>query len=112
MSDCLFCKIAAGDIPSSKVYEDDSYVAFNDIAPQAPTHILVIPRRHIAGISDMADDDSALVGGLFSVAKKVCAQKGITDYRLVINNGAGAGQSVFHLHLHILAGREMGWPPG
>lgn len=112
MSDCLFCKIVAGTIPCNKVYEDDRYIAFSDINPQAPTHVLVVPRRHIAQVADMTPSDGELVGGLFAVAAKVCADRGIHDYRLVINNGAGAGQSVFHIHLHILAGRALGWPPG
>lgn len=112
MSDCLFCKIAAGLIPCDKVYEDDDYVAFSDINPQAPVHILVVPRRHMPKVADMTPADGNLVGGLFYVAAKVCAEKGIADYRLVINNGAGAGQSVFHIHLHILAGRAFSWPPG
>ena len=112
MSDCLFCEIAAGFIPCDKVYEDDDYVAFADINPQAPVHILVVPRRHIEKVADMTPADRNLMGGLFEVAAKVCAKKQIADYRLVINNGAGAGQSVFHVHLHILAGRAFGWPPG
>lgn len=112
MTDCLFCKIVANKIPSDKVYEDDVYIAFNDISPQAPTHILVIPKKHIDRVAEMDVSDEALIGGLFSVAAKICAEKSITDYRLVINNGEGAGQTVFHIHLHILAGRDMGWPPG
>ncbi len=112
MSDCLFCKIAAGEIPSEKVYEDENYFAFNDISPQAPTHFLVIPKKHISKVSEMSDADNTLVGGLFSVAKKICDDRSITDYRLVVNNGAGAGQTVFHIHLHVLAGRAMNWPPG
>lgn len=112
MSDCLFCKIIAGTIPCNKVHEDERYIAFADINPQAPTHVLVVPRRHIAKVADMTPADHELVGGLFAVAAKVCAARGIDDYRLVINNGAGAGQSVFHIHLHILAGRALGWPPG
>ncbi len=112
MSDCLFCKIIAGDIPSENVYEDNQYYAFNDINPQAPNHILVIPKKHIAKVSEMDESDNELIGGLFSVAAKICDEKSITDYRLVINNGAGVGQTVFHIHLHVLAGRAMGWPPG
>ncbi len=112
MSDCLFCKIVEGNIPSSKVYEDDQYYAFNDIGPQAPTHILVVAKRHLDRISSMDDGDCAMIGGLFRTAARICAEKNIEDYRLVINNGAGVGQSVFHIHLHILAGRPMGWPPG
>lgn len=112
MSDCLFCKIIAGEIPGSKVYEDDQYFAFNDINPQAPTHFLVVAKRHIDKVSSMGEGDRALIGGLFDVAARICREKAITDYRLVINNGAGVGQTVFHIHLHVLAGRPMGWPPG
>ncbi len=112
MNDCLFCKIIAGEIPGETVYEDDNYYAFNDINPQAPNHFLVIPKKHIAQISDMSDADNELVGGLFSVAAKICREKSISDYRLVINNGAGAGQTVFHIHVHVISGRAMNWPPG
>ena len=112
MADCLFCKIAAGEIPSSKVFEDDRAIAFDDINPAAPTHILVIPRQHIERAAAMQEQDEALIGHLFSVANKVAAERGLKDYRLVINNGAGAGQSVFHIHLHVLGGRTLTWPPG
>lgn len=112
MSDCLFCKIISGTIPSDKVYEDDNYYAFNDINPQAPTHFLVVAKKHIDKISSLEDGDQALIGGLFHVAASICRQKSIEDYRLVINNGAGVGQTVFHIHLHVLAGRSMAWPPG
>ena len=112
MSDCLFCKIVAGDIPSENVYEDNLYYAFNDINPQAPTHFLVVPKKHIAKVAEMDASDNELIGGLFTVAAKICKEKKLTDYRLVINNGAGVGQTVFHIHLHVLAGRPMGWPPG
>jgi histidine triad (HIT) family protein len=112
MSDCLFCKIIAGEIPSSKVYEDDQYFAFNDINPQAPTHFLVVAKKHIDKVSSMGEGDRGLIGGLFDVAAKICREKNITDYRLVINNGEGVGQTVFHIHLHVLAGRPMNWPPG
>ncbi len=112
MTDCIFCKIAAGEIDSDKVYEDDSYVAFQDLNPQAPTHILVIPRRHIAAVADLEAADEDLMGGLFRIAAKICKEQGIRDYRLVINNGEGVGQTVFHIHLHVLAGRAFGWPPG
>ncbi|MFO8049367.1 MAG: histidine triad nucleotide-binding protein [Desulfosudaceae bacterium] len=112
MEECIFCKIAAGEIPGDKVYEDDHYVAFNDINPQAPTHILIIPRRHIPAVADMKEADCGLLGGLFRVAAEICDAQGVTDYRLVINNGEGVGQTVFHLHLHVLAGRSFGWPPG
>ena len=112
MSDCIFCKIIAGEIPSEKVYEDRGFFAFSDINPQAPYHILVIPKKHISKIAEMEEGDKELVGGLFSTAVKICSDKAITDYRLVINNGEGAGQAVFHIHLHILAGRDFEWPPG
>ena len=110
--DCLFCKIISGDVPCEKVYEDENYFAFNDINPQAPFHILVIPKKHIDKISKMNKNDNELVGGLFWVASKICRDKSLSDYRLVINNGAGAGQTVFHIHLHIMGGRDMSWPPG
>ena len=112
MNDCLFCKIIAGEIPGEKVYEDDKYYAFNDINPQAPNHFLVIPKKHISQISDISGADNELIGGLFSVAAKICHEQSLSDYRLVINNGAGAGQTVFHLHLHVIGGRTMNWPPG
>jgi len=112
MNDCLFCKIAGGELPADLVYEDETVVAFNDINPQAPIHFLVIPRRHIAMIADMEASQSGIIGRLFHVAAEVCREKKITDYRLVINNGKGAGQAVFHVHLHVLAGRPFGWPPG
>ena len=112
MNDCLFCKIVAGDIPGDKVYEDDNYYAFKDINPQAPYHILVIPKKHIAKISEMTEEDNELIGGLFSTAAKICEENSFPDYRLVINNGEGVGQTVFHIHLHVFAGRDMTWPPG
>lgn len=112
MSDCLFCKITAGEIPSSKVYEDDVCYAFNDIAPQAPTHFLVIPKEHIASVSDIDDGNSAVVAHIFEVIAKVTRELGIESYRVVSNIGEQAGQSVPHLHFHVLAGRDMTWPPG
>ncbi len=112
MTDCLFCKIASGEIPGDMVYEDDTVVAFNDINPQAPTHFLVVPRAHIPMIAEMEAGQSELIGRLFHVAAKVCRQKNISDYRMVINNGEAVGQTVFHVHLHVLAGRPFGWPPG
>jgi len=113
MSDCLFCKIAGGEIPSKKVYEDDEFFAFHDINPQAPTHVLVIPRRHIASLEDVAADDEALLGRLLLVCRRLARELGIeTGYRVVNNCGAPAGQSVFHIHFHLLGGRPMGWPPG
>ncbi len=110
MSDCLFCNIAAGELPTELVYEDDRCVAFDDIAPQAPVHTLVIPRQHLVDLKSA--DDPALLGHLLDVARQIAAGRGLTDFRTVINTGAEAGQSVFHLHLHILGGRAMSWPPG
>jgi histidine triad (HIT) family protein len=113
MSDCLFCKIAAGEIPSKKVYEDDEFFAFHDISPQAPTHVLVIPRRHIASLDDAGADDQALLGRLLLVCQQLARELGIAGgYRVVNNCGAAAGQSVFHVHFHLFGGRPMGWPPG
>jgi histidine triad (HIT) family protein len=110
MSDCIFCKIATGKMNTELLYKDEQVVAFNDINPQAPTHILVIPIIHYESVKEM--DDEGLIGRLFTVAKKVAEQVGLKHYRLVINTGIGAGQSVFHTHLHVLGGRLMGWPPG
>jgi len=111
-SDCLFCKIDKGEIPSTKVYEDEGVFAFNDINPQAPTHILICPKKHIDRVAHADDSDSELMGKLVTVAKNLAAQNQFTDYRLVFNNGAEAGQAVFHVHLHLLAGRKFTWPPG
>ncbi len=113
-SDCLFCKILAGEIPADIIYESDTEIAFRDINPQAPTHVLVIPRKHIATINDIDDEDRLLVGSLYAAAKEIAAGEGIADsgYRTVMNCNEGAGQSVFHIHLHVLGGRPMGWPPG
>lgn len=113
MEDCLFCKIAAGDIPAEKLYEDDDIVAFKDIAPQAPYHFLVIPKKHITGPSHIQEEDDALIGKLMRVGAQIAAEHGIGDaYRTVFNNGAKAGQTVFHIHMHILGGRRLNWPPG
>ena len=112
MSDCLFCKIVAGEIPSSKVYEDDVCYAFNDIDPQAPTHFLVIPKVHIRSCGEITPENSAVVAHCFEVISKVTRDLGIKEFRVVSNCGASAGQSVFHLHFHVLAGRDMTWPPG
>ena len=110
MSECLFCSIAAGEIPSSKVYEDDVCFAFNDIAPQAPTHFLVIPKAHIG--SEVTADNSGVVAHIFEVISKLAKEQGLESYRIVSNIGEQAGQSVFHLHFHVLSGRDMTWPPG
>lgn len=111
---CLFCKIINNEIPSRKVYEDDDVLAFHDVNPQAPVHVLIIPKKHIAKISDMNDGDELLLGKLVHVSKKVAGDLGILDdgFRLVINNGEQANQTVFHIHLHVIGGRRMGWPPG
>ena len=108
----LFSKIIAGEIPSDRVYEDDRCVAFRDINPSAPTHVLVVPREEIPRLDAMTEAQEALVGHLMRVATLVARQEGLDDFRLVVNTGAGAGQSVFHLHLHVLGGRPLGWPPG
>lgn len=108
----IFGKILAGEIPSDRVYEDDQCIAFRDINPAAPTHILVIPRKEIARLGAMEADDEPLVGHLMRVATLVAKKEGLNDYRLVINNGAGAGQTVFHLHVHVIGGRSLSWPPG
>ena len=112
--DCLFCRIAAGEIPADVVHQDDLIVAFRDINPQAPTHILLIPRRHIDSAADVTEEDSALVGRLLATAADLARSEGIAadGYRLVTNSGAAAGQSVPHLHFHLLGGRSMHWPPG
>ena len=111
-NDCLFCAIAAGEIPSNKVYEDELCYAFHDIAPQAPTHFLVIPKVHIASVSGINAENSAVVANIFEVIAKVTKEMGIESYRVVSNIGEQAGQSVPHLHFHVLAGRDMTWPPG
>lgn len=112
MKDCLFCKIAAGEIPSNKVYEDDMVYAFYDIEPQAPTHILVIPKEHIVSCGTITPENSSVVAHCFEVITKITQTMGIQEFRVVSNCGEQAGQSVFHLHFHVLAGRDMTWPPG
>jgi histidine triad (HIT) family protein len=112
--DCLFCRIIAGEIPADIVHQDDRSLAFRDINPQAPTHILVIPREHIESLDEAGQRDEATLGHLLRVAARLANQEGLSEsgYRTVVNTGAGAGQSVFHLHLHVLGGRQMNWPPG
>ena len=112
MSDCLFCNIIAGEIPSSKVYEDDVCFAFNDIAPQAPTHFLVIPKTHIQSVSEINGENSSVVAHIFEVIAKLAKEQGMESYRVVSNIGEQAGQSVHHLHFHVLSGRDMTGPPG
>jgi len=113
-NDCLFCKILAGEIPAELVYESDTAVAFRDINPKAPVHVLVIPREHIATINDIEDDHRAIIGSLYTAAKEIAAAEGIAEdgYRAVMNCNESAGQSVFHIHLHVMGGRAMSWPPG
>ncbi len=114
MADCIFCQIVAGAIPAQKVFEDDHVVAFDDINPQARVHVLVIPKRHVASLEDTQDSDSALLGQLMVVCAKIARERGLVEsgYRVVTNIGREAGQTVFHLHLHVLGGRSFTWPPG
>jgi histidine triad (HIT) family protein len=111
-TDCLFCKIAAGDIPAEKLYEDDEMLAFRDIAPQAPVHFLVIPKKHIQDPEGIEPEDEALIGRMMRIGSRIAKENGISDFRLVFNNGAEAGQTVFHIHMHVLGGRSLSWPPG
>ncbi len=110
--DCIFCKIARKEIPSKIIYEDGECVAFQDVAPQAPIHILIITKRHVEKLADTRPEDTALLGHLQGMAREIASKAGLTDYRLVLNNGASAGQSVWHLHYHLLSGRPFAWPPG
>ena len=112
MSDCLFCKIIKGEIPSNKVYEDEQCLAFYDIDPQAPTHFLVIPKMHIGSVSEVNEENAPVVAHIFAVIAKVTRELGVDSYRVVSNIGEQAGQSVHHLHFHVLGGRDMTWPPG
>lgn len=110
MGDCIFCKIANKEIPSNFIYEDEFAVAFNDLSPQAPTHVLVIPKKHFASLAEL--DDVEVLGGLMNAVRQTAIKLGLTDYRTVINTGEKAGQTVFHIHVHLLAGRAFNWPPG
>lgn len=111
--DCVFCKIASGEIPSAKVYEDDTVVAFNDLEPQAPVHILIIPKTHITSMADINEENSGVVAHIFEVAAIIAKEKGLDDgFRVVSNCGDSAGQSVKHLHFHLMGGRTFGWPAG
>ena len=114
MSDCLFCKIVGGQIPASVVHETANVLAFEDVNPQAPIHLLIIPKKHIATANDLQAEDAAIIGEMYMVAKQIATEKGFADdgYRLVMNCNEKAGQTVFHIHLHMLAGRTMTWPPG
>jgi histidine triad (HIT) family protein len=110
--DCIFCKIAAGGIPANKLYEDDEVVAFWDLNPQAPKHFLVIPRKHISGPGAVSSSDEQLIGKTMRLGAELAKENGEEEFRFVVNNGLRAGQTVFHFHLHVLAGRTMVWPPG
>ena len=110
--DCLFCRIVKREIPSRAVAEDDRIYAFEDIAPKAPVHVLIVPKKHIATLADATEEDAALVGDVAMKAASIARERGLAHYRLVVNNGEGAGQSVFHLHFHLLGGRPFSWPPG
>ena len=114
MADCLFCKMVAGEIQPAVVYETDRVLGFRDIHPQAPIHVLVIPKRHIETLNEFPDDDPTLANELFTAARKIAQQEGLADsgYRTIINCRADAGQDVYHLHIHVLGGRRMRWPPG
>ena len=112
--DCIFCRIARGEVPSNQLYADDEILAFHDMSPQAPTHILLIPQRHIASAGALAESDATMLGRLFAVAAQLAESEGVAQngYRLVTNVGRDGGQSVEHLHFHLLGGRSLGWPPG
>ena len=112
--DCLFCRIVAGEVPADIIYQDERSLAFRDINPQAPVHVLVVPRDHLESLDEATRNEEALLGHLLRVAARVANEQGLSEsgYRTVINTGAGAGQSVFHLHLHVVGGRALTWPPG
>jgi histidine triad (HIT) family protein len=114
MSDCLFCGIVDGRVKANVVYQDERIVAFKDISPKAPVHVLIIPRKHMAGVLDIEVEDGALIGEIFQVASRLAKELGIAEsgFRVVVNSGADAGQSVSHMHYHLLGGRRMAWPPG
>jgi len=113
MNDCIFCRIVKGEIPSKKVYEDEYTYAFEDLDPKAPTHVLVVPKKHIRGLKEAEETDAEVVGRCHLAAAKIAKQRGIEDgYRTVLNVGPGSGQSVFHMHVHLLGGRKLAWPPG
>lgn len=115
MSDCIFCKIAAGEIPAQKVFEDDSVIAFKDLSPKAPVHVLIVPKKHVANVAEFQAEDKDLAAHIFvDVVPKLAADLGVADagFRLVINTGDDGGQTVHHLHVHLLGGRKMTWPPG
>lgn len=109
---CIFCKIIRGEIPAAKLFEDDELLAFRDINPAAPLHFLVIPKKHISGPAAVTAEDEQLIGRMLRVGGEIAKKEGIEDFRVVFNNGAQAGQTVFHIHMHILGGRNLSWPPG
>lgn len=114
MTDCLFCKMGSGEIKPDVVFEDDDVLAFRDVNPQAPMHVLVIPKTHIATVNELDENNAGVISQIYLVARKLAQDSGVAEdgYRLVMNCNAGAGQSVFHIHLHVLGGRQMNWPPG
>lgn len=114
MENCIFCRIIKGELPARKVFEDDKVVVIEDISPVAPLHVLIIPRKHVVNALDLEPADDALVGHVYRTAARIARERGVAErgFRIVSNNNAGAGQSVFHIHFHILGGRPMGWPPG
>ena len=112
MSGCIFCRIVAGEAPARIVYQDEAVTVFHDAHPVAPTHVLIVPNRHVTGVTSVEPEDAPVLGKLFVVARQVAEDLGVEAYRLVVNNGRNAGQSVFHLHVHLLGGRSMAWPPG
>lgn len=113
-ADCIFCRIAQGEIPATKLYEDEEVIAFKDLDPKAPTHLLIIPVKHISDMNEAGSGDQALLGKMMLVARNLAKQEGIdqSGYRFVLNTGPDGGQAVFHIHLHLLGGRQMNWPPG
>ena len=114
MEDCLFCKIDQGEIPSEKIYDGEGVFAIKDVNPQAPVHILILPKKHFSTIMEIEDGDQKLIGSIFTVANKLAKENGLTDtgFRMILNCGRGAGQSVFHVHYHLMGGRALNWPPG
>lgn len=114
MESCVFCKIVSGDIPSEKVYEDDDLLAFEDLSPAAPVHVLIIPKKHMSTLRDIGEADKELIGSIFVAANKIAVEKGLAEegFRIVANCGENGGQTVFHVHYHLLGGRRMEWPPG
>jgi histidine triad (HIT) family protein len=112
MDECIFCKISKRELPAKLVYDDPELFAFEDISPQAPTHILICPRKHVVALTDSKEEDGALLGRALLLASRLAAERRLPAYRVVVNNGRGAGQTVFHLHFHLLGGRDFRWPPG